>query len=249
MGILSGMTDYRHQSFQDILVDLKEEKENTISFSKAIQKDIELSAKSSYWNNAVPIDFQEIVYYALKHYDTTVKELNELYIDLQYEVKENHVKRLKRIASVAGDIYGRIGEIWHQKYNNKEYGRPDFCLVEQIYGNTRDMAANLLDISNMASRLNDFIGKDNMKKTKNNPWLSGSFYLTGIILLLILIAILAKILPLVVLPIAVISGIVIGIVVGTLQLKNDDKITDKTFLSLMKEVCRRLPLIKSMIKK
>ena len=95
----------------------------------------------------------------------------------------------------------------------------------------------------MAFRLKGFIGKTDMNKTNNNPWISGSFYLFVIILVIILIAVLSKELPIVVLPIAAIASIFIVIVIGTLQLKNDDKITDKTFLSLMKEIGRQLPLI------
>ena len=243
MGLLSGMTDYSHQSFKDILEDLKKEKEEALFFSKEILKDVGVSKKTSYWNDVVPFDFRSIVDYAVKYYDTTIKELDDIYIDLQYEVKEHHIKRLENIASVAHDINKRIGIIWHQKYEDKEYGTLDFRIVERIYNNTRDMAVNLLDISNMAFRLKDFIGKTDMNKTNNNPWISGSFYLFVIILVIILIAVLSKELPIVVLPIAAIASIFIVIVIGTLQLKNDDKITDKTFLSLMKEIGRQLPLI------
>lgn len=46
MGLLGGMTDYSHQSFQDILEDLKKEKEETLSFSKEILKDVGVSKKT-----------------------------------------------------------------------------------------------------------------------------------------------------------------------------------------------------------
>lgn len=91
--------------------------------------------------------------YAVKYYNTTIKQLDDIYIDLQYEVKEHHIKRLENIASVAHDINKRIGIIWHQKYEDKEYETLAFRIVERIYNNTRDMAVNLLDISNMAFRL------------------------------------------------------------------------------------------------
>lgn len=106
--------------------------------------------KNSYWDNVVPFDFRSIVDYAVKYYDTTIKDLDDIYIDLQYEVKKHHIKRLENIASVAHDINKRIGIIWHQKCEDKEYGTLDFRIVERIYNNTRDMAVNLLDISNMA---------------------------------------------------------------------------------------------------
>ncbi|MBF1577334.1 hypothetical protein [Hoylesella shahii] len=46
MGLLGGMTDYSHQSFQGILEDLKKEKEETLSFSKEILEDVGASKKS-----------------------------------------------------------------------------------------------------------------------------------------------------------------------------------------------------------
>lgn len=43
IGLLGGMTDYSHQSFQDILEDLKKEKEETLSFSNKMLKDVGVS--------------------------------------------------------------------------------------------------------------------------------------------------------------------------------------------------------------
>lgn len=44
-------------------------------------------------------------------------------------------------------------------------------------------------------------------------------------------------------PMIIIGGILLIGLIGILQLKNDDKIMDKSFVSLIKETYKRLPLI------
>ena len=46
-------------------------------------------------------------------------------------------------------------------------------------------------------------------------------------------------------PIIVVGGILLIGIIGVLQLKNDDKISDKSFTSLISETYKRLPLIGS----
>jgi len=76
---------------------------------------------------------------------------------------------------------------------------------------------------------------------KNNPWISGSFYLFVAIIILVLIAILSQNIPWYILPI-IIGGILIIGIIGALQLKNDDKLSDKSFVKLMTETFKNLPL-------
>ncbi len=166
-GILGGMTDYSHQSFNDIVADLITEQKNVTDLIKVIEENIVKVKSSGYWDNKVSIDFKIIVAYSLKHYKTAQEELTEISSEIQNEVREHHCKRLQRLSSVADEINRDIGRIWHQQYDGKEYGNPDFQFVENIYGDTRDMAVNLLDLSNIASRLNDFIGKTKVSMEKN----------------------------------------------------------------------------------
>jgi len=158
-GLLGGMTDYSHQSLSDILNDLEQEQKRTISFKDAIQKHIITLEANKYWKEVVPSHFRDCVYYALRHYNTSIEEFEDIRKDLLLEVKEHHVKRLEKISKVAQEINVDIGKIWHREYDNKNYGNPNFRFVEDIYGDTRDMAVNLLDISNIAERLRDFVGK------------------------------------------------------------------------------------------
>ncbi|MBS7199322.1 MAG: hypothetical protein KH111_14475 [Bacteroidales bacterium] len=166
-GLIGGKTDYNHQSFDDILTDLNEERKQTTLFRAEIIKNINILKANSYWENNVPFNFRSEVEYAVKHYNTTIVEFKDIHKDLKNEVKEHHVKRLQKISTIAQTINVSIGRIWHQEYDNKDYDNSNFWIVERIYCDTRDIAVNLLDISNIAERLNDYIGKStfNMKKT------------------------------------------------------------------------------------
>lgn len=164
-GLMGGMTDYNHQSFLDILRDLKAERNRTVSFRDKIQQNINGLKANAYWINYVPADFKNIVNYSLTHYNTTITELNELAKGLKKHVEDHHISRLNKIATVSDDINVKIGQIWHKKYLNKEYGVPDFYNVERIYQDTRDLAVNLSDIQNIASRLKDFLGYKSKKTT------------------------------------------------------------------------------------
>lgn len=166
-GLLGGMTDYSHQSFNDIVTDLENEHRNVTNFIKTIEGNIAKVKINGYWDKKVPPDFEGIVAYSLKHYKTAQEELTEISKEIQNEVRDHHCKRLQRLSTVAAEINVNIGKIWHQQYDRKEYGNPEFRIVEKIYSDTRDMAVNLLDISNIAERLNDFIGKTKVTMEKN----------------------------------------------------------------------------------
>ena len=169
-GLIGGMTDYSHQSFNDIISDLESEKVNTIAFITMIEEEIEKANENKYWDNKVPHVFKSIVAYSINNYRTTVTELGEIVEEIKNEVQEHHCRRLQRISEVADEINVEIGQVWNRKYDEKikDYGEKDFRHVEQVYGYTRDMAVNLLDISNLASRLKDYIGKSSNNMGKKN---------------------------------------------------------------------------------
>lgn len=237
------MTDYNHQSFADLIADLVEEKNRTIEFRNEIQKNLDTLNSNSYWRENVPFDFRNIISYSITHFNTAISEFEDIVRDIKLEVKEHHVKRLKKIYTVSQEINVNVGKIWHKEYGYKNYGNEDFGLVEQIYCDTRDMAVNLLDTANIAERLHDFIGKTSPNMKRNNPWISGSFYLTVAIIAIAGLAVLSNLVHWSLFPFIIIGGVLLIGIVGVLQLKNDDKITDKSFVSLITETYKRLPLI------
>jgi hypothetical protein len=242
-GLFGGMTDYSHQSFVDIQEDLDKELRNITGFIQMIESNLKIVEANGYWKK-VPSNFKSQIHYALKHYNTTKQELKEISKEIKFEVKAHHCKRLERIASVASQINIDLGRIWHQQYDNKEYGNVDFDKVERIYGDTRDMSVNLKDLSNISERFTDYVGKSK-HIMKNNPWISGSFYLLTVVLVLTTLAVISNFVVWHVLPIVLIAGILLVGIIGALQLRNDDMLKEENFVKLMIETYKRLPLLKS----
>jgi hypothetical protein len=248
-GLFAGMTDYSHQSFDDLIGDLKNEIETIDFFVNKVKRNLKEVEESGYWNDNVPTDFKSIIGYALRLYNTTKSEFNDIIEDIQFEVSEHHCVRLNKIAETAQEVNVDIGQIWHNKYDNKEYGNDDFRKVEDIYGFTRDVAANLTDTRNISERLKDFIGRSNKRMIqKNNPWNSGSFYLFVAVVVISGLAVLSNMVDWIIFPLILIGGILLIGIIGAFQLKNDDKLKDESFLNLIKETYQRLPLLRNLKK-
>lgn len=86
---------------------------------------------------------------------------------------------------------------------------------------------------------------NNNMAEKNNPWKSGIFYLFILIIIMSLLAAIAHLIPWYLLPVIFIGSILLLGIVGAFQLKNDNQLSEKNFLELMKETYKRLPLLKN----
>jgi hypothetical protein len=87
------------------------------------------------------------------------------------------------------------------------------------------------------------INLSNMQK--NNPWISGSFYLIAAVIILSLLLVAAKMISIIALPIIIIGGLIIFSVIGAYQLRNDEKLSEKSFLELMQLSFKQIPFIRS----
>lgn len=177
-GIFAGMTDYSHQSLNDIVEDLDREFRNVSAFIEVIEKNIQILEENGYWSSVL-FEFKSIVLYSLKHYHTAKEELESIKNDVHKEVQEHHCKRLSRIASVSHELNIDIGKIWHQDYQMKNYEQKAFMVLENIYADTRDTAVNLLDLSNLADRLKDFVGKKDHGKVESQSTLLKILFLSS----------------------------------------------------------------------
>jgi Leucine-rich repeat (LRR) protein/GTPase SAR1 family protein len=76
-----------------------------------------------------------------------------------------------------------------------------------------------------------------------SPWASGSFYLFVFAVVIGGLGVLARTIPFYVLPMVLIAGVILIPVIGALQLKQDERLSDKSFIELMKITFGQLPLI------
>ncbi len=156
--MIGGCTDYSHQSLEDMEQDLIDWIKYTTDDITTITNNIKILVESGYWGT-VDVDFKGIVSYALKFYDTALKEMIIIAKEIQNEVRGDHYKRLRRIGETAIGLNRDFGQVWHREYQNKDYGNKQFAVVERIYADCRDRAVSLQDLQNLADRIKDFIGK------------------------------------------------------------------------------------------
>src|SRR5688572_10580880 len=110
-GLFGGMTEYNHQSFSDIINDLKSEQRNVTAFIEKIEKNLNYLNENGFWKSKVNSNFRIKVAYSLKLYKTSQQELFDIEAEIQIEVKEHHCKRLSKLAEVADEINIKIGKI------------------------------------------------------------------------------------------------------------------------------------------
>ncbi len=79
---------------------------------------------------------------------------------------------------------------------------------------------------------------------KNNPWHSGSFYLFAFLAVLAALVVSAFYLPAYAIPLVIIAALLALSVLGAFQLRNDDRLSDKSFLSLMGMSLKQLPFLR-----
>lgn len=79
---------------------------------------------------------------------------------------------------------------------------------------------------------------------RSSPWTSGSFYLFALVVVIAASAGVAHTLSWLAVPAVLVAGVIGVGVIGALQLRHDDRLKEKSFLSLMGETYRQLPLIR-----
>ena len=97
-------------------------------------------------------------------------------------------------------------------------------------------------------------GRGAMEEKENKPqvasaWANGSFYLFVFVVVVAGIGFLGNQLSFPVFCVLVIAGVLLVPIIGALQLKQDERVQDETFLELMKMVIGQLPLIGNMLGK
>jgi hypothetical protein len=81
-------------------------------------------------------------------------------------------------------------------------------------------------------------------ESPKSPWATGSFYLAALLVVGILFLVMAKTVSAWVLPIVLIASMLAVSIIGALQLKNDARLSEKSFLALMGLAIKSLPLLR-----
>jgi hypothetical protein len=81
-------------------------------------------------------------------------------------------------------------------------------------------------------------------RPQTSAWANGSFYLFALALVIAGIGYLAQGLPAYTLVIIIAAGVLLVPLAGALQLRNDEKLAERSFLELIKLVVSQLPLLR-----
>jgi Flp pilus assembly protein TadB len=80
------------------------------------------------------------------------------------------------------------------------------------------------------------------KPELSNPWLSGSFYLFAVVVVLLVLAVINVYMSWYTLVLVPIACVLITVVIGSLQLRNDKNLSEDKFVRLIVEALKRLSL-------
>lgn len=79
------------------------------------------------------------------------------------------------------------------------------------------------------------------REQRKTPWRSGSFYLVALIATVLVLLVVGRALPLWALPIVAITAVLGVVTVGAIQLRHDQRLSERNFVKLMLKVLARLP--------
>lgn len=83
-----------------------------------------------------------------------------------------------------------------------------------------------------------------MTNTPRSPWISGTFYLFVFAVVITGLGILSNTVSFYVLPLLLVAGIILIAIIGALQFRQDERLSERSFLELMRMSIGQLPLIK-----
>jgi len=120
---------------------------------------------------------------------------------------------------------------------NREFGNV------KIEGGVRQL------IIQQAKEGDNIVEKSNENKQIKSSWANGSFYLFIFIVVIGMLGFVAGRTDLVELTVIIIAGILFIPLIGALQLQQDDRVSEKNFMVLVKLVIAQLPMLGTLIEK
>ena len=163
-GLIAGLTNYDEQNISDIEKDIKKWIELSNDIKVLFEKTITELIEVGYWEQKVSFDFRAFCQDVPKICNSFVADFNIVLEAIQEDnITNREIKLLRKIYKVSyeneefswktfkgKDTLGR----WHQ------YGNPLFEKAENLYQCGRDFFVTLRDVSNAASRLEDYMKEE-----------------------------------------------------------------------------------------
>lgn len=163
----------------------------------------------------------------------TISELTQWYDDCTSVIEGAFGKGAHQVQDF-NQALKRLDDIQHA------HPRVDGTVMEQEVERIRSALALLVQFQALVQAKEEKIPTTAIPR---NPWISGSFYLAVMVVVVVLLLVAARTVPPMLLPAVIIGAILAVTTVGAFQLRNDAKLKEKSFLSLMRLIFGNLPLL------
>ena len=130
----------------------------TEKYTEVIESNIQKAIDSNYWKHPVSGQFTYAIPTYVTFYKNAINDLREIADEMTVKLEDHHFSRIERISNRAHEINRDIGDVWHNQYRGKEYGKDEFRIVERIYGDSRDLSVTVADVGTCLQRLEDYRG-------------------------------------------------------------------------------------------
>lgn len=145
-------SEYSHLSLKDIKLELN--KRLSILDEKIKKSDISIEKLDEYWKTLGYDDFVSSALRCKKLLNTAKEDIDYILSEFDEEIKENHITILCRIGHTSMEFNRELG------VSKGQGGRRLVDGVEyNLYCSLRDSMLYLTDLSGIANRLKDFVGK------------------------------------------------------------------------------------------
>jgi len=156
--LIAGVTDYRYQPLREIRGDVDRWRAYVVSAHERVENLYE-SIRAAGADDTISYNLRATIARSLLFFESTADDLKDVLVGMAGTVEERHVRLLRRIGETARDLDRKWGDSWNEEYRNPRYSDDSFATAEEIYKEGRQTCIDLLDCSNAAERLADFVGR------------------------------------------------------------------------------------------
>ena len=176
------------------------------------------------------------------------KVLRQIELHLENAQEELAEAILKDIAVDVRKEVTKSKRILDEAYQEHEFAKNQLLEAEQSLEfatqKVKDAEASYLAVGGVLPKKETLSDKGVDKKSRQSPWISGSFYIFAIVILMTVIAVISANVPWYALAIVIIGGLIAIAIIGALQLRHDEALSEDNFIELMEKSLKRLPLLR-----
>ena len=183
-------------------------------------------------------------------YFYSFERLRQFIADRQEEIQCQQSYAMVNVRSLLDDVIDRKQSSAIEREPNIDKIPPSSVTIEGD--------VDKLVIQNSVQRNNNNMTKKPNPETPSKPeevpvklswaWRNGSFYLFVFVIVFTLVGLFSGVLPIYSLLIAIIAGAIFIVLIGVMQLREDERLSEKSFVKLVKIVIEQLPLIGNLLR-